>query len=751
MTATLGAIAFDPEQLRAIEATASPLAIVGPPGAGKTLALAARALRLASATTPADAPVLATAASDAGVARFGRVLALLDGHAADAVQPGIVVRSLGDAALTLLRVARPGVTFELISDARASLRFEECAASLVGLTWTEFLDDAIDPEVTGLRSPERFLAAAFRLIRKLRAALVTPEAFRRKGLAGAVDFYGAPPNFANTDLLQATQPKYRDSLRVDAAELERQRRREIDLVKILARLYDDYVTTLVACGTLTATDAVYEAALAIACDPAVAALAARSYRAVLADDAQDATAGQLALLDGFSAAAAPLALAGDPAQTTRQFGIGARGADRLRRGEIVALRGDHRGAGTFVSLASRIVPSDDRATIARAPMPEPRGALRRYRAESLRDEAAYVAAEAAAAIAAGTPTGRIAVVTRDISVARGIVDALLARGVPVDVGGAGSLYDYPVVGDALAALRSAIDPFRHDALLRTLQGPWLALADATLGALCAQSGAEPPALFTLPADVEPAGGRRWDRNRDLRLGRNATRGDADAELPAEARERLATYRAARARWQAAARELAPPGFARLVLDETVLACLDDGPRGRFERGLVARLLAEIDAFFEREPLEPLDAFLDETDRLAATEGDLLEIERIDADALAILDVEAAKGETFDVVFAPDLRAGAWPKYYTPEAFLFHPKYGIIPKENVGDDARAARTAKFTYLLHVMAIRDKYNSEERRALYVALTRATTRAHASASGRPTRGRAAPELLEELRDDS
>ena len=36
------------------------------------------------------------------------------------------------------------------------------------------------------------------------------------------------------------------------------------------------------------------------------------------------------------------------------------------------------------------------------------------------------------------------------------------------------------------------------------------------------------------------------------------------------------------------------------------------------------------------------------------------------------------------------------RYYVPDAFLFSPNYGMIPKENVGD-ARAARTAKFTYV------------------------------------------------------
>ena len=71
---------------------------------------------------------------------------------------------------------------------------------------------------------------------------------------------------------------------------------------------------------------------------------------------------------------------------------------------------------------------------------------------------------------------------------------------------------------------------------------------------------------------------------------------------------------------------------------------------------------------------------------------------------------------------------------------------MIPKENVGD-ARAARTAKFTYMSARLKMREKYNDQERRAFYCAAARARSRLFVSASGRPTRGVAAPELLAEI----
>jgi len=158
-------------------------------------------------------------------------------------------------------------------------------------------------------------------------------------------------------------------------------------------------------------------------------------------------------------------------------------------------------------------------------------------------------------------------------------------------------------------------------------------------------------------------------------------------------------------------------------------------------------MARIDAFVRRRPLATLDDFLAEADAVAQADPELVLLEPGRAGCVRVLDVEAAKGAEFDCVFLPDVRAGAFPRYYVPEAFLFTPRYGMIPKENVGD-ARSARTAKFTYVLFRLKTRERYYAEERRAFYCAATRARERLYVSASGRPTKGMGAPELLEELR---
>jgi len=769
---SIAAPAFDERQAAAVTTRASgALALIGGPGSGKTTALIERARKIArgdavdavdaaAAELRTNAPIVAMLApSDAGVARLQALLDACepssepgDGHAAER-GIRIVAMPFGDLAFDVLRTEANArgdgaPAFACIDEVRAAQHFERAGAEIYALDWNEFGAE-VDPEITGLRAPERFAAAAFRLIRKLRASLVSPEAFREMGLRGANAFFAHPPNLADAELIAQTQAKYRDSLRASPEELERQHRREIDLVKILARLYGSYVETLSANGCLTPADAVYEAATLLRERPNVCERVRGRYRAALVDDAQDMTAGQLALLAGiFGSDSSGVTLCGDAAQATRGFATGARGAEAFKSARVtIELTAQYRCPPAIAAAALRALDPSAPQVQPAAPATPGLQSLYFYRAETVRDEARYVAAEIAGLIRGGMKPERIAVVMRNLGCARTYVDALLARDVPVDIAGAGSIYDYPVVRDALAALWSAVDPFRHDYLLRTLEAPWMRLSDASIAALCGEAADPQPLLFELPDDAAETGDRRWDRRRDLRLGRNVTRGDVDADLPPECRTRLGAFRIARTRWEAAGRTLSLGAQARLILEESVLATLAPGARARFDSGLVARLLADLDAFADRAPFGTLDDFLMYAESAADAEADLLSIASRDRTAVRFGDVEAVKGAEFDAVFAIDVRAGAWPRYYVPDAFLFMPSLGMIPKENVGD-ARAARTAKFTYALFKNKIREKYNAEERRAFYCTAMRARERLYVSASGRATRGVSAPEIFEELK---
>jgi superfamily I DNA/RNA helicase len=726
------AAAFDTEQRRAL---AHPfdgegLALIGPPGSGKTQTLLARASDVAVRT---GRPTLVSSAVDCAVAR-------LCAGADTRTMHGTTLGALAFEILAAQRRydgdARP---IELVSEARASHRFERVGAELFALEWTEFAAAELDPEITGLRAPERFAATAFRLMRKLRAALVSPEEFKAYGLRAAADFYGHPPNFASADLLVETPAKYRDSLRVDARELERQRAREVDLVKILARLYASYADDVETTGEYTRADAVYAATHLLRARGDLRDATRARFGAACIDDAQDLTDGEVALLVALFGERLPsVTIAGDEQQRVRGFGGGARLGAFKHAPVTIAFAGSYRSSHAIANAAH--------IGLGAPATPQTFDGVTLYRAETQREEARFVAGEVARAIARGVAPERIAVVARNLACAHPYIDALLARDVAADPRGQANLYEFPAVLDAIAALWAATDPFRHDFLLRNFEAPWLRLSDASIAVLCAEPAVAQPLLFELPPDGEDDPINRWDRKRDLRLGRNFTRGDADTSLGDEARARVAAFRSACERWQRAARSLDLPALARLVLAETSLATLAPGARGRFERALVGRLIDAIDAFAERSPLATLHDFLEHAERIAGAEGDVLTIAPRDPCAVHVCDVETLAGASYDAVFIVDVRAGAWPRYYVPDAFLFTPKHGMIPKDNVGD-ADAARTAKFTWATGRFKFRNAYNDEDRRAFYLAASRAERTLCVTAWGRATQGKNTPEILSEL----
>ncbi len=671
----------------------APLAITGPAASGKTSALIARLERFLREMGAGDRVLIS---SPAGVeALRERLGPLLD-------DPRVLCDRLGAIAFAELAGASAG-SVRSVSDAEAALAFEAAAAELVDETWAG--DDESDPEVSGVRSPVRFRLQAFRLFRKLRMARIEPAEFEEACRRGLTQFYGRPPNFANPSLIVRTKEQYRDSLMVNEAELARQRDRERDLIKLLRALYDRYLSALPGAGLYTETEA-------LLAEPAVGARFAHAF----IDDAQDLSGAELGWLQRV---AHGLSFAGDPQGATR--GFAGRNARAL---EVPA---------TVVQLAT--------------PFRTP--ALAGYRAPTQALEARRLAEDVAALIEGGTAPSAIAVLTRDLRGIQPYLDALMARGIAVSVRGGIDLFEAHPIADLLGALWSIADPYRHDWLMRNFEAPWLNLSDASIAQLCADPPDAQPLLFELPGEeieTSPAR-RRSDAGRALRCARNVLRGDSDLALDAETRDRIAAFRDARLRWLALERTLAIADLIRTVAQETVLAAVAPGPQRELLAALCDTFFANADSYAQAHPFASLHDYLLHAEALSAVEDELIPLQQYAEEGVAVLDIESAKGREFDEVFVVNARAGAFPCWYVPDAFVFFPSLGIVAKENVGEGALAARTAKFTYAMHRFSARERFNEEERRAFRYALARARKRASVSAFGNATRGETAPEFLAEL----
>lgn len=696
--------------------------IIGAAGTGKTTELLRRALEAAQFRA-----VLVTSVSPAALVALRRRI----------THPNVTVRDLHEVALECLPHAEP------IDDVRAAALFAEAAQPLLTLEWREIIEAQVDPEVPGLRAPDRFLDAAFRLFCKLRDARISPEQFLESALRGATQFYAKPPNFAHPDLLYYTKESHRDSLDADSSELQRQYRREVDLAKILAKLYRSYLEHPVKQGCLTPRDAIAQAADALRSNSQAVGRVRERYPAVFVDDAQELTIGELQLLQViYGETLDEATLAGDQDSATSMF----RGArpDRVFAlpGERITMEEQQRSPFS-IDLACRHL----LGTAGASPVGmDPHLGLTLFRASTRRAEAQFVAEHVIELLNSGVSHDDVAVLFRSVRDVRAYRDALLERNVKVQVAGDLNLFDEPETLDALAILWTVHDPFRHEYLLRVLSGPVLALSDASIYALCTEPPDAQTLLFEELAETNGARSGRWDAKRDLRLAWNVLRGDRDAQLSPVARERVEALRARIASWRDALTRLELPQFVRLVWSEGLAAAGAPGSaRAAYQQQTLARLYERLLRFAKMHPAASLGEFLDYAQARMQHDFESWELSECSG-AVRMLSVDAARGREFDHVVIPRARAGSFPRWYAPDAFLYSPSLGMIAKENVGD-ARAARTAKFTYYMYRTKAREAYNREERRALVYALRRARKTALVTASERATRGITAPEFLAEL----
>jgi hypothetical protein len=686
------------EQRRAVEAPPDAcVTISGAPGTGKSVALAARVERARSLEPQAE-PLWFPQTH-----RFGSFAANV----------------LADA----------GAPVVLIDDVEAEAVFAAACAPLFALEWEELAAEQLDPEVPGLRSPNRFLSSAFRLIRRLRDALVEPQEFLARSLSGATEFYGKTPNLADPALLAGVKDAYHDSLAVSPAELRRQYRREVDLAKILERLYARYCDLVASERRVTARDAVALAVGILRADASRSERLRAAHRFAFVDDAGEATSGEIQLLREIFGVDLPgVTLCDAPASG--------------ERGAHFAFQQQHRSPIAIEIACRRLIGAEQ----VRAENVEPR--LFVHRAASRSAEAAFVARHVREWLDTGTPPERIAVLFRSIRHVEVYESALLDRDVNVVTGGDANVFADRRALDALALLWNVVDPFRHDWMLRTLGNPALGLSDASLALLCAETPNPQTPLFVFEDDPAPtARASRWDPKRDLRLGWNVVRGEQDGALSSPARERLQRFRTLRAGWVNALHELAFEEFARLVWHEGLaLEGAAGSARAAAQQFVLKRLLARLAAFSRERGGATADEILEYAQRRAASDLEACEDDD-GSESVRLLSVEAARGREFDRVAIADVRAGAFPRWYSPDAFLYSPRLGMIPKENAGD-AGAARTAKFSYYTHRNKTRERYNQRERALFAYALRRARVCALVTASQPPTKGVAAPEFLEELR---
>jgi DNA helicase-2/ATP-dependent DNA helicase PcrA len=500
--------------------------------------------------------------------------------------------------------------------------------------------------------------------------------------------------------------------------------------------------------------------------PEVGAGERSRYQAVLLDEYQDTSEAQLVLLRTLFGGGHPVTAVGDPCQSI--YGWRGASAGNLRRfathfdgAYSRTLSTSFRNTGRVLEAAA-VIQSSLRAEapqvprLVAAPGQGGRGRVTCALHETAAAEAEWVAGQVAdllrlppgvAPDGRRWPAGRkeavrpseIAVLCRKRVQFDPLRKALEARGIPVEVVGLGGLLTVPEVQDVVATLRVLHDPAASDAVARLLTGPRWRIGPRDLIALGRRSrklaavgpdqastdqpGAEPEAdaLTQTVADLTADAGSLVEALDDL--GDPAPYSPAGYERLAALAAELRTLRAH------AARPLADlVGEVERTLNLDIEVASKPGVDPAAARADLDAFAGTAAAFGTDQEEASLGAFL--AYLAAAQEEEFgLEAGRVgETETVKLVTVHAAKGLQWAAVVVPGLSAGdrsqvfpARPRQTT--RWTDNPR--LLPFPLRGDAADLPGLDGLeppSIRAFTEACRDRELAEERRLMYVAVTRA-----------------------------
>jgi DNA helicase II / ATP-dependent DNA helicase PcrA len=567
----------------------------------------------------------------------------------------------------------------------------------------------------------------------------------------------------NALVTAAPGPRQRGPLRADLKPVLESQQSRLAMLPLVQRYLDLKRREAV----LDFGDQMSVAAMLARDHPEVGQAQRARFRAVLLDEYQDTGHSQRVLLRSlFGTAGIPVTAVGDPCQSiygwrgasaanlprfTTDFPR-ADGSPAVTRGLLTSFRNPPQVLAAANAVSSELRDGAVRVGELRCRDGAEPGEIRVALLPDAHAEISWVAAAIAdrwhcAVANHGVPPSAAVLVRRRADMAP-LAAALRARDVPVEVVGLGGLLDTPEVRDLVSVLRLLVDPLAGTAAVRLLTGARWRIGATDLAAL-------------------------WDRARELAIdpqlspGPNGTgqngsnqRGNPAAvlaalpgELPGEAAETVglvdaldspgdparyselgyrrlrtlaADLRALRRRISQPLTDLVADAERTLLLDTESLA--RPGPAGRAHLDAFADVVAE---FAAASPLAGLPALLDYLSTAEDTEDGLEQGEvEVAQDRVQILTVHAAKGLEWQVVALPHLVDGVFPAAKKSSSWLR--TVTELPVALRGDradlpDLTLPAGVDQKQLAEILAAHEeafdaRRLSEERRLLYVALTRA-----------------------------
>jgi DNA helicase-2/ATP-dependent DNA helicase PcrA len=394
---------------------------------------------------------------------------------------------------------------------------------------------------------------------------------------------------------------------------------------------------------------------------------------VLVDEYQDLNLAQERLVELVASGGEPFVV-GDDDQSIYRFRGASRASlerfqDRFPAARTITMGRNRRSSRRIVSAAASLIAGNGDRIAKELRSTGTGPAVELWQGPDGLAEATAIAAEAESLVERGTSLRDIAVLCRTNATARPIAAALAARALPHVVIGGHGFHDRPEIRDVIALLRALRDPHDVVALARAVTRPPAGLdATSALGVLRDRGDATPlDALKAWPASAEFA-------LQLEQLAAEASRLDVQ-DLFFELMNRTGYL-------DACGRSLEASEAARVAAN-------------------VGRLAETIAEFCETATDRSLAAYMDHLD-LVLLSGEDEEPAPVEGtgDAIQVMTIHQAKGLEFEAVFVPGLVEGRLPQSGRS------PRFELPP----------------AVLEPLVRGREDVVAEERRLLYVAMTRA-----------------------------
>jgi DNA helicase-2/ATP-dependent DNA helicase PcrA len=443
--------------------------------------------------------------------------------------------------------------------------------------------------------------------------------------------------------------------------------------EVVARVYELYQNLLLSSNALDFDDLLLWMANLLEEHPEVRDKYARRYEHILVDEFQDTNLAQYTLIKHLASIHHNLFVVGDTDQSIYRW----RGADYrnvlrfesdFNDAQLILLEQNYRSTQYILDVAMAVIDRNPQRTPKR--LFTDRGAGQRVILHEEYDdrlEAAFVIETISSLVArAQAQPGDFAVMYRTNAQSRVLEEAFLSAGLPYKLVGAQRFYGRREIKDIIAFLRLVHNPDDELSLMRVINVPPRGIGSKTLNALRIQAG---------KANLPP--GRLV-----IDLGRDPDSANQKAFSMREEKV-LSGFGRLLAAWLQLKPELNPLMLMDRILEDSVYSpYINDGTEEGLDRWENVMELRRLAAEF-REP--GLEAFLEQValvsdqDTLAAS-----------ANAPTLLTLHAAKGLEFSKVFIVGLNDGT-----LPHSRSFEDPEGMM--------------------------------EERRLLYVGITRAKDRLH------------------------